>query len=505
MKIVNNFTIGEDNNVLISENVEIKGYYNVKEYGVVGDGLTNDALAIQALVDSIDNGTLYFPKGDYFIGNDSITIKSNINLIGDNATIKFNNTAIITADTFQVTTPNDIAIKTSNVKIKGLKFDGLNIALWALYLSNISNLLIDDIEIVKILNSVGTPCAGVSLQDNCHNIRVVNSLFNVSDYGIVLGSEKMRQLRDTKEHNTDIIIANNNFIIDWGSGIGVNCAIKNITIGNNNITVTGNGIGIKCGEGVNNPSQLHVEDVVIQGNTIYNPNKVGHAIRVSQNVYSVLIADNNINGFSEGLWLSGNVNLDPSVSRGADINFNNNKVRDALYGVYSYNNVSQPKVTINGNTFINVDTGIYGVFFWSPITNNRFINNVKAILLERAFFCNIIGNNISNTKKTAIEFTTAENGTSNTSPIISNNIIENVSIDEQGTYPAIAINNLRAIITGNYINNFDNKGNYIIACASSSNLKIVKNNIYRGATVGFIQVTGSGDLIADNIQLGNIG
>lgn len=505
MKIVNNFTIGEDN-VLISENVEIKGYYNVKEYGVLGDGTTNDALAIQALIDSINNGTLYFPKGTYFLGPDNITIKSDINLIGDEAVLAFSNTGIKTADTGQVTTPNDQAIKTNNVEIKGIKFDGLATGLWALNLSNINNLLIDSIEIVNILDNEGTPCAGIHIQDNSHNIRIVNCLIDVSDYCIVIGSEKMRQLRDITEHNTDIVIANNNLITKWGSGVGVNCANKNVTISNNNITVTGLGIGVKCGEGVNNPIQLHVEDIVIQGNTIYNPNKVGHATRVSYNVYSVIIADNNINGFSEGLWLANNLNLDQDISLGVDIIFNNNKVRDALYGVYSKRNtVRQPKVTINGNTFINVDTGVYGVLFWSPITNNRFINNVKAILLENAFFCNIIGNNISNTKQTAIEFTTRENNTSNTSPIISNNIIENVSIDEQGTYPAIDINDLRAIITGNYINNLDNKGNYIIACASNSNLKIVSNNIYRGATVGFIQVTGGGDKITDNIQLGTIG
>lgn len=501
LRYADNFIL--DNEMIpLAENIQIKGYYNVKEYGVVGDGETNDYQAIQDLIDSISSGTIFFPKGVYKLGNDHITLKSNINLIGDHATILFNDTAIATVDAYMLDTPNVDAVKTYNNIISGFTFDGNTVGLWGLRLSNINDLLIKNNRFVKLLDLVGTPCSAIVILDNSHNIRICDNDFNVSDYGIALGSEKFRKLPNTTEHNSNITISNNNINIAWGSCIGVNQATKNITISGNTCQTSARGIGIKCGEGVANPLQLHVEDVVISGNTIYNPLLEGHGIRVSQNVYSVNITGNTINGYNEALWVSGNVNLNPTISKGVSILFNSNQITNSNYGVYSYNNVSQPKIMVNGNTFINVDTGIYGVFFWSPITNNRFINNVKAILLERAFFCNIIGNNISNTKKTAIEFTAAENGTSNTSPIISNNIIENVSIDEQGTYPAINVNNLRAIITGNYINNLDNKGNYIIACSSNSNLKIVKNNIYRGATLGFIQFTGGGDLISDNIQLG---
>ena len=42
--------------------------YNVKDYGVKGDGVTDDAPAIQALLDSVmewGGGTVYFPNGRY--------------------------------------------------------------------------------------------------------------------------------------------------------------------------------------------------------------------------------------------------------------------------------------------------------------------------------------------------------------------------------------------------------------------------------------------------------
>jgi hypothetical protein len=49
---------------------------NVKDYGAVGDGVTDDTVAIQAAFDSIDYGTIYFPApaGSYKISN-TITFK----------------------------------------------------------------------------------------------------------------------------------------------------------------------------------------------------------------------------------------------------------------------------------------------------------------------------------------------------------------------------------------------------------------------------------------------
>lgn len=48
------------------------GFYNVKNWGAVGDGLTNDTSAIQAAIDaaliaSFSGGTIYFPPGNYLI------------------------------------------------------------------------------------------------------------------------------------------------------------------------------------------------------------------------------------------------------------------------------------------------------------------------------------------------------------------------------------------------------------------------------------------------------
>lgn len=45
------------------------GYANVRDYGAVGNGLTDDWAAIQNVIDNVvaDRGTVYFPAGDYVI------------------------------------------------------------------------------------------------------------------------------------------------------------------------------------------------------------------------------------------------------------------------------------------------------------------------------------------------------------------------------------------------------------------------------------------------------
>ena len=63
------------------------GTLNVKTDGsAVGDGVTDDAAAIQAILDTADvqNKNLYFPPGTYVIGSD-ITTHAGVSLLGDHA------------------------------------------------------------------------------------------------------------------------------------------------------------------------------------------------------------------------------------------------------------------------------------------------------------------------------------------------------------------------------------------------------------------------------------
>ena len=67
-------------------------YFNVKDYGAVGDGKTNDAAAIQAAAKAAQTarGVLYFPAGEY-LTDATITLSRNdgltLQILGDKATL----------------------------------------------------------------------------------------------------------------------------------------------------------------------------------------------------------------------------------------------------------------------------------------------------------------------------------------------------------------------------------------------------------------------------------
>lgn len=90
---INNSIIDIDNNLTnkvdeleIDLNTKIKNIrLNVKDYGAVGDGITDDRSAIQSAINDLaeNGGTVFIPEGTYKIINDPLQMVSNVNIIGD--------------------------------------------------------------------------------------------------------------------------------------------------------------------------------------------------------------------------------------------------------------------------------------------------------------------------------------------------------------------------------------------------------------------------------------
>lgn len=64
-------------------------FTNVKENGVLGNGLANDTSALQSIITTAPNGsTIYFPAGTYMLDTLTISSKSNLTILAPSATLK---------------------------------------------------------------------------------------------------------------------------------------------------------------------------------------------------------------------------------------------------------------------------------------------------------------------------------------------------------------------------------------------------------------------------------
>lgn len=98
---------------------KMRDIISVKDFGAVGDGVTDDRAAIVLALAAAKNSALYFPAGTYLISN-SISLDStytNMRLFGDGASsvLKLGNNATEATIQFR---------QVSNIIVENLKFDG---------------------------------------------------------------------------------------------------------------------------------------------------------------------------------------------------------------------------------------------------------------------------------------------------------------------------------------------------------------------------------------------
>ncbi|AUR99320.1 coil containing protein [Vibrio phage 1.264.O._10N.286.51.F2] len=111
---------------------------NVKDYGALGDGLTDDTVAIQAAFNA-DGNTIYFPESTYVVTT-GLNLPANKNILGNGSTLD--------ASTFtEANTPvvaQAGAVRSSTVLTSDVALGGLNLPL-----SDVSSLNIGDYILVR--------------------------------------------------------------------------------------------------------------------------------------------------------------------------------------------------------------------------------------------------------------------------------------------------------------------------------------------------------------------
>lgn len=179
---------------------KLEQYVSVKDFGAVGDGVTDDTAAIQAAIDAAENSELYFPAGDYKLTS-SIAIPGRITVRGAGvrqtlitcyACSGFTvpaGTSFVTMSDFTIS--QDVRYTTAPNAFTGISINGTPIA--QCYWHTYRNVFVDGFQDAFFAGSVGSTvfdnCTtaysqhGLTFTGQCINNTVIASRFGEQDSG----------------------------------------------------------------------------------------------------------------------------------------------------------------------------------------------------------------------------------------------------------------------------------------------------------------------------------
>lgn len=414
---------------------KLEQYVSVKDFGAVGDGVTDDTVAIQAA--ATNSGAIYFPEGSYLI-NAAISVPSNTYLYAENATV----TQSTAAGTHAFTIAGD------NVTIDGLTIVGPNSGGGsAVFALNRNNPVVKNCKVQNWLYGIQLRgCKNWVVQDNriwggtydsvaASDIFIYGASGTTSNRGIVTGNFCLSNTDvgisvDTNSGDKETVISNNvvyplqsdgvtpladaNNRRRYGIAVGYNGTVASRAVISGNVVRDVPYSGIYM-----NAAAIPAGDVSITGN---NVSRCGFG--------TLYPADSSLRA---GIWCNG----------GADT-ITGNVVTDCSFaGIkvapdYVYSSTNQPRAVISSNNV----SRTAGPGIW---------------LTNRPHGYLVTGNRIVNSTGAGIQYesTTADGGNCH---FVGNHIDTNTT-NQGGIIAANSLGGYDCSVTGNKINGIDNTTN----------------------------------------------
>ena len=509
------------------------GYVSVKQYGAVGDGVTDDSTAINNALAS-SNYSIYFPAGTYIIN-------SRLTAYTSNKYIWSNGDATIKIASGVATGFSAIAVRGSNVILKNLTIDGnlsavpvsgdnsgislepnagtldrvsidsctlqnfIGYGIYSFSSGTLTNLKITNSRFINFTSAVAVPPGSIQLvTPDLSNITVTGCKFtNTTGCGIALRSQN-------------------------GTTVSTNIIISNNIIENQNYLYTSIGCEIWYGKNV-----AIVDNVFRQGRmgvSLYNdPSTPGNTISITGNTFDTHSYYAIEAGNTNGLTISGNSfdNFGYGVifyNGAKDVVVVGNAFKNAYAGSVSGSNLGwavqlngnaaglgYERFVISDNTFFNCSGVRSDYLTTGEITNNIFettsTNNICAIILNSSTQYQTISNNVFKTSVNGSTWTGLITYDGNNHVIANNTLISTTGAANIG--PAI-ISNLTAfsdniVIRNNTAKNFSigvgagNAGqgtlsnivldnNIAVNCTTESSMLVTAGRIQNPTSGGYLAI-----------------
>lgn len=298
---------------------EVKYFTNVMEHGAVGDGSTDDSVAIQAAIDAVNTaggGVVYVPEGIYVC--QSIELTSNVRLVGSGAGSILRHKSAATAYMVQITSGS------TDAGLENLVIDGnspnITDPVLPVHIFGsrcyVKGVRIYDAKLNAILMAAGSLD---TLIDGVHVYKVNASTSSGPNEGAIVGENSdtptgraiIRNcvVSDPGQHciggRFDGVIFQGNTCINTGSGgdgisgypgVTGNTNRRRVVIGNLIIGAVNNGIHIG-GDG----------DNVVVGNAVFASGNRGISIEANTEASAVAtVVGNTVDATTslQGIWIS---------------------------------------------------------------------------------------------------------------------------------------------------------------------------------------------------------